>query len=132
MATAGIDDKSYSRGHSYVSVLKDLEGSRVLEVAEGRVTQSVDCLWLALGAGATVKAVAMDMCEPFMKSTRENVPGALVVHDRLHIAAYLGKAVDQMRRAEHKELLGAGETKVTRGAGSSGSSMWRTSPTHAG
>ena len=110
----GIDEKSYRKGHSYVSVLNDLDGGRVLEVAEGRTKQSADRLWLALGEGvrATVNAVAMDMWEPFIRSTRELVPGAAVVHDRFHIAAYLGKAVDQVRRAEHKELLAAGDERL--------------------
>jgi transposase len=111
---AGIDEKSYRKGHSYVSVLNDLDGGRVLEVVEGRTTQSAGDLWLTLGEEVRkgIKAVAMDMWEPFMKSTRENVPGALVVHDRFHIAAYLGKAVDQVRRAEHKELLAAGDERL--------------------
>lgn len=110
----GIDEKSYRKGHSYVSVLNDLDGGRVLEVEEGRTRQSADSLWLTLGEGVrgTVKAVAMDMWEPFRRSTREHAPQASVVHDRFHIAAYLGKAVDQVRRAEHKELLADGDERL--------------------
>lgn len=107
----GIDEKSFRKGHSYVSVLNDLERGRVLDVAEERTTQSADDLWLGIDEDVrkSIKAVAMDMWEPFMNSTREKVPGALVVHDRFHIASHLGKAVDQVRRKEHKDLMSAGD-----------------------
>jgi transposase len=107
----GIDEKSFKKGHSYVSLLNDLKGGRVLEVVKERTTQSTDDLWLTLDEPVRkqIKAVALDMWEPFIKSTWENASTALVVHDKFHIAAYLGKAVDQVRRSEHKTLMSAGD-----------------------
>ena len=32
----GIDEKSFRKGHNYISILTDLDRSRVLDVAEGR------------------------------------------------------------------------------------------------
>ena len=43
---------------------------------------------------ASVKAVAMDMWPAFMSATRQCVPQADIVHDKFHIAKYLGEAVD--------------------------------------
>jgi transposase len=108
---AGIDEKSFRKGHSYVSVLNDLEESRVLEVVDGRTEQSADALWNTLGDETlqSIEAVAMDMWEAFMKSTRLNVPQALIVHDRFHIAGYLTKAVNEVRSKEHRKLLGMGD-----------------------
>ncbi len=42
---AGIDEKSFRRGHSYVSILTDLTGHRVLEVVEDRTEEATDKLW---------------------------------------------------------------------------------------
>ena len=38
----GLDEKSFGKGHSYVSVLTDLDGSRVLEVVEERTEEAAD------------------------------------------------------------------------------------------
>jgi len=107
----GIDEKSFKKGQSYVSLINDLKGGRVLEVVKDRTTQSTDELWLTLEEPVRkqIKAVALDMWDPFIKSTWKNAPAALVVHDRFHISSYLGKAVDQVRRSEHKELMSAGD-----------------------
>lgn len=107
----GIDEKSFRKGHNYVSVLNDLSGSRVLEVVQGRTTESADSLWDGLDdrVRGSVRAVAIDMWEAFIKSTRAKVPGALIVHDRFHIASYLTKAVNQIRSQEYKELLKTGD-----------------------
>jgi len=40
----GIDEKSFRRGHSYVSILTDLTGHRVLEVVEDRTEEATDKL----------------------------------------------------------------------------------------
>ena len=41
----GIDEKSFRSGHSYVSILTDLTGHRVLEVVEDRTEEATDKLW---------------------------------------------------------------------------------------
>ena len=107
----GMDEKSFRRGQSYISVLTDLEGSRVLDVVETRTEAAADQLWETLTPEQkqTVEAVAMDMCEPYMKSAVRNVPQADIVHDRYHVSAHLNEAVDKVRRAEHKELMAQGD-----------------------
>jgi transposase len=112
----GMDEKSFRKGHRYISLLNDLDGGRVLEVVEGRKEAAADALWESLGeAGrASVKAVAIDMWEAFINSAEKRVPGAAIVHDRYHIAAHLGRAVDQIRRAENKRLR-AGDDDILKG-----------------
>ena len=43
--------------------------------------------------------------EPFIRTIEKEVPDADIVHDKYHVSSYLGKAVDQVRRQEHKELM---------------------------
>lgn len=59
----GIDEKSFGAGHSYVSLMTDLEGSRVLEVVEDRTKAAADELWQTLPPPQREKvlAVAVDM-----------------------------------------------------------------------
>ena len=110
MPHAGMDEKSFGRGHDYVSVLTDVDAGSVFEVVPGRTREAADALWASVPEAqrATVEAVAMDMWDAFMGAASAAVPSAEVVHDRFHASAYLGKAVDLVRRAEHRSMSAAG------------------------
>lgn len=110
----GIDEKSFGKGHDYVSVMTDIDGSRVLEVTPERTIEACDSLWNTLPEEQkeNVQAVAMDMWQAFETSTEKNVPNANIVHDRFHISKYLGDAVDKVRRDEHKQLMSDGDERL--------------------
>jgi transposase len=107
----GMDEKSFRRGQSYITLLTDLEESRVLDVVEERTTEAADRLWETLSPEQkqAVEAVAVDMWEPFIQTIQKQVPDADIVHDKFHISKYLGEAVDKVRRQEHKELMAQGD-----------------------
>jgi len=107
----GMDEKSFKRGQSYVTLLTDLEKSRVLDVVQERTTEAADQLWERLSPEQkqTVEAVAVDMWEPFIQTIQKQVPEADIVHDKFHVSKYLGEAVDRVRRQEHKELMAQGD-----------------------
>ena len=107
----GMDEKSFKRGQSYITLLTDLEESRVLDVVEERTAEAADQLWETLSPEQkqTVEAVAVDMWEPFIQTIQKQVPDADIVHDKFHVSKYLGEAVDKVRRAEHKELMAQGD-----------------------
>jgi transposase len=111
----GIDEKSIEKGQSYASVLTDIKRSRVLDVTPGRTLESTNALFQTLSVAQrnSVQAVAMDMWQPYMAGAKTNVPQADIVHDRFHISKYLGEAVDQVRRQEHRQLLAAGASPLT-------------------
>jgi transposase len=111
----GLDEKSFQRGHSYITLLSDLEGGRVLEVVEERTQEAADQLWGALTAEQKkeVEAVAVDMWEPFIRSVEQHLLEADVVHDKFHVSKYLNEAVDKVRRQEHKQLLAQGDKTLT-------------------
>jgi transposase len=82
-----IDEKSFGAGQDYVSVMTDIDQSRVLEVTPDRTTEAADALWNTLSEEqrSKVKAVCMDMWQAYETSTERNVPNARIVHDRFHI-----------------------------------------------
>ena len=107
----GLDEKSFRRGQDYISVLTEVGPEpRVLEVAEGRRTEDAAGLIRTLpeASRAQVAAVAIDMSAAYAAAVRAALPAAVVVHDRFHVSKLLGEAVDQVRRAEHKELCAEG------------------------
>ena len=107
----GMDEKSFRRGQSYVTLLTDLDQSRVLDVVEERTAEAADRLWDTLSPEQkqAIEAVAVDMWEPFIHTIQKQVPDADIVHDKFHVSKYLGEAVDKVRRQEHKELMAQGD-----------------------
>src|ERR1700683_831417 len=106
-----MDEKSFGRGQSYVTLLTDLEQSRVIDVVEDRTTEAAEQLWQTLSPEQkqAVEAVAVDMWEPFIRTIEKEVPDADIVHDKFHVSKYLGEAGDKVRRQEHKELMAQGD-----------------------
>ena len=107
----GLDEKSFLRGQSYVALMTDLDGRRVLEVVPGRDTRSGLALWESLPPEqrAAVQAAAMDMGAPFIAATTLAAPQADIVHDRFHVSKPLNEAVDQTRREESATLAATGD-----------------------
>jgi transposase len=112
----GIDEKAFRKGHRYLTLVNDLDRSRVLYVAEDRKQSSLDGFWPTLTAEQRegIEAVAMDMWDPYITSTKANLKDAdsKIVFDKFHIAKHLGEAVDQVRRQENKQLRADGDDRL--------------------
>src|SRR5271166_6279107 len=72
----GVDEKAFTRGHRYFTLVNDLDRGRVLFVEEGRSEQSMDAFWSGLSQQqiGAVAAVAMDMWDPYLNSTLKHLP----------------------------------------------------------
>jgi transposase len=110
----GLDEKSFLRGQSYVSVASDIKGARVLEVVRERDQAAGEALWQVLpdAQRKKVQAAAMDMSGSYVAATRAQAPQAVIVHDKFHVAKMLNEAVDQTRRAEHACLQAKGDNTL--------------------
>ena len=53
----------------------------------------------------------MDMWEPYIQATVARVPDAAkkIVFDRFHVMGHVSKAVDTVRKQEHRELMESGD-----------------------
>lgn len=112
----GVDEKAYQKGHKYFTVMCDLDRVRVLDVSLERKRESLNELFgkLTLEQKSSIKAVAMDMWDPFVKATQEQVPQALIVFDKFHVSKHLNEAVDRVRKVEAKELSQTGDERLKR------------------
>lgn len=112
----GVDETSFQRRHEYVTIVTDLDSSRVLHVADDRKRESLSAFFRSLDPDqlAAIEAVAMDMWGAFIASVTEHVPDAerKIGFDKFHVATHLGEAVDRVRRAEHKALLANGDDSM--------------------
>ena len=84
--------------------------------SDGRKAESLDEFWQGLRPEQQtgIKAVAMDMWDPYIRSTYERLDGAekKIVFDKFHIAKHLREAADKARRAEHRALKGAADDRL--------------------
>ena len=112
----GVDEKSFRKGHKYMTIVNDLTKRRVLYVAEDRKQESLDGFWKTLTKPQLegIEAVAMDMWDPYVDSVRAHVEHAdgKIVFDKFHVAQYLSKAVDGVRRKENKALKAKGDERL--------------------
>ena len=117
MPRLGIDEKAFKKGHSYLTLLYDLDNSTVEAVSEGNDAEAAKACYSELTKNqvAAVEAIAMDMSGAYVKATKETIPLAeeKIVHDRFHVMQLATKAVDQVRRREHKRLQGEGDDRLT-------------------
>lgn len=111
----GMDEKSFRKGHKYVSILNDLEGGRVIDVVEGRdgkVAEELIQKSLDQTQRDMVCGVAIDMSAPFISAIKKHLPNADIVHDKFHISQHLNNAVDQTRRRENTLLIKKGDERL--------------------
>ena len=115
-ARLGVDEKSAGRGQDYVTVVSNLDRGTVEHIADHRRQASLDSYFDQLSAEQLkgIKAVAMDMWEPYASSVRAHLPDAdnKIVFDRFHIMGYLVEAVDTVRKQENRALVAAGDPSL--------------------
>lgn len=102
-----IDEKSFQKGHHYITVLGDSVGGSVLDVCETRTKEAANALLkktLTKAQQSNILSITMDMWEAFMNAAKEVIAKADIIHDRFHLAKYLNDAVDKTRQAENRTL----------------------------
>jgi transposase len=113
----GIDEKAVGKGQDYFTLVIDLGRSTVEYIGEGRNAASLDGFYEQLTARqlAGIEAVAMDMWQPYFCSTCQHVPQARakIVFDRYHVMTHMNRAVDTVRKQEHRALRSQGDETLS-------------------
>lgn len=111
-----MDEKSFTKGHRYETLVCDLEKGPVEYVVEDRKQESLeqDSRQFTPEELAGVKAVAMDMWDPFIAATKASIPQAdqKIVFDHYHVTRTVTEAMDAVRKQEHKALLAQGDERL--------------------
>ncbi len=87
----GIDEKSFGKGHDYITAVNDLLSRRVIEVVKDRPIEVTEELLSTLSntQKSGVEAIAMDFWPAFITTANRNFPNAEIVYDKFHISKYL-------------------------------------------
>ncbi len=102
--TLGIDETACRRGHNYITLVHDLDRSRLLFATEGRdagaIDRAGDDLRAHGGAPEAIETVCMDMSAAFVSGVGRSMPQAQIAFDRFHVIQMANAALDAVRREE--------------------------------
>jgi transposase len=99
----GVDEFYVGRGVQFLTVVSDLESGEPIWMGRERKRETLDRFFaeaLPPRRRQAIRAVCVDMWEPFRLSLQEHLPHARLVYDKFHVLRHVADAVDETRRAE--------------------------------
>jgi transposase len=104
----GVDEVSWRKGHSYITLVSDHRRARFVWGKEGKDSATLDAFFDELGPdrSAAIEAMSMDMSPAFLKSaTAEgHATKAVICYDPFHVVQLATTALDKVRREVWQEL----------------------------
>lgn len=102
----GVDELSYRRHHKYITIVTDHVRGRIVWAAEGKSAATLRAFFEELGAerSARLEAVTIDMSQAYIDAVKEMAPQAKLIFDRFHVQRLAHDALDEVRRAQVREL----------------------------
>lgn len=97
----GVDEISYRRGHTYLTVVADHDTGDVVWVGEGHTKATLARFYAELGAERTARleAVTMDGGGAYIAATEEHAPNAEICFDAFHVIKWATEALDAAFRS---------------------------------
>jgi len=102
-----VDEISLRKGHHYLTVIINWQTGRVLWVGEDRRYETLKAFFDTLTdeQKAAIKAIAMDMWDPYIKAVKECLPQAAIVFDQFHVVRAFGRVIDTVRNREYRNAV---------------------------
>jgi transposase len=127
VSVIGIDETSCAKGHDYITLVHDLERSRLIFATPGKDASTLERFGQDLkahqGDAKKIAIVCMDMSKAFIQGAAKHLPQAAIAFDRFHVIQMANKAVDAVRR---EEARGESWLKKTRWGWLKDSAKWTT------
>ncbi len=111
----GVDEIFLGKSVKFLTVVSDLERGEPIWAGLERKRETLDRFFaeaLPPRRRRAVRAVCVDMWEPFAQSLRAHLPRARIVYDKFHVLRHASEAVDETRRAEFFRQGGAARALV--------------------
>jgi transposase len=101
----GIDEVYLGKRHGYLTIVRDLSGSRVLFIGEGRDSECLAPFAAKLKrAGSLLKHVAIDMGNAYASWVKDNFPDCCIIYDHFHVIKSMNDKVNTVRRRTMRGL----------------------------
>jgi len=100
----GVDEVAVRKGHSYLTVVVDLETGAVVWVAPDRTKESLEIFLARVKrSGAHIEAIAMDMWPAYITAASIHFSSQVIVFDRYHVIALCNHMLDDVRRGAARD-----------------------------
>jgi transposase len=110
-----VDEKSYRRGHNYLTFFMDLDLRRLMFGTEGKdggtLGAFVGYLKAHHGRAEQIRDVCCDMSPAFISGIQAHLPQAEITLDRFHLMKLMNDALDAVRREESPSTPGLKKTR---------------------
>ncbi len=108
----GVDDWAKRKGHSYGTILVDLEAHRPVDLLPENSAESLD-RWLKQHPG--VEIISRDRGVEYIKGATNGAPDAIQVADRWHLLTNLRDALERLLESKRACLKAAAEESKQEG-----------------
>ncbi len=111
----GIDEVARAKGHKYLTLVYEIGPlKRLLAVAEDRTEASLRSCLDSLGEAVCkgVQFVCSDMWKAYLNVIGQKLDNAVHILDRFHVMQKFGKALDDIRAEEAKQLKRDGYEQI--------------------
>lgn len=100
LTAIGVDETSYRKGRTYITVVVDHKRKRVIRAHDGYGKEVLDLFFRQLTdeQRASIKAVTGDGAKWIDASVKEHLPNAERVLDSFHIVSWMTDTLDQVRQ----------------------------------
>ena len=104
VSVIGIDETSSAKGHKYVTLVVDIDKSKVIHVCEGKDSPTVSIFKKDFkthnGNSDNIDSVCCDMSPAFISGIRKEFPKAAITFDKFHVMKIVNSGIDMVRREE--------------------------------
>jgi transposase len=104
----GVDEVSWRKGHSYITLVSNHQTGKFVWGAEGKDSATLDGFFAELGKerSEAIGAISMDMGPAFEKSARTegHATKAIICYDPFHVVQLATNALDKLRREVWQDL----------------------------
>ncbi len=105
---AGVDEVSWRKGHSYVTLVSNHATGKFVWGKEGKDTDTLDCFFDELGPerSAAITAMSMDMGPAYESSAKKegHAVNAVICYDPFHVVQSVTTALEKVRREVWQDL----------------------------
>lgn len=110
----GVDELSVRRHHKYITCVVDHDTSRIVWAGEGKTADALAAFFDELGPQrcALIRVVTLDMSAAYAKAVTAACPQATQALDRFHVQRLAHDALDNVRRAEVREVTDPDEARA--------------------
>ncbi|MBQ9552797.1 MAG: ISL3 family transposase [Clostridia bacterium] len=104
-----VDETSFRKGQSYVTVISDAVKRRVIDVEDGRDAETVERFSYKLeekgGDCGNIRTYISDMSSAYESARDLCFPNATQIIDKFHVKQLMLQAMDEVRRSEQGKTL---------------------------